>query len=445
MLQAFALAVFVVMMFSPTLVCFAATKGQATSSPANGEGEQKFLFIVETSSASRGINEASRQAVYDLILGGVYRQMRAGDSFGLWTFNEEPRFDFSKQDWTPDAALELASNTTVFLRAQKWRKKANFGPLLAKLDSVVTSVKDLTVFVISLGDPPLEGTVLDSKVNAEYERRASERKKAKKPFITTIIARRGRIVHANVTLPGEKIALPERQAVTVTQNVSTPTNTVPPRRAVGFMIQRNPTNTSLSGDAFVTTTLPESKRVELPATNLAVTTAPPPTNTVVVPPTTNTIVTVAIVTETNAAIVPDTNQPPLVVTEPRTEGTHETAARGALPRIRKVTSPTALPELNLAVPKVDIVQQESTTEALPPEEKPLLPLPGQVTASARELQPTPPAVPIIQVATFSFTTRMLLWTGVGLLAVAVLLLLLLFHRSRPARQGSIISRSLDRR
>src|SRR5467141_3701397 len=91
-----------------------------TNNPSDGN---RFLFIVETSSGSSRLEYGGRQAAFDLIYTGVSAQMHAGDTFGLWTFNEGVFAGvYPMQIWTPDN-IELATSAGQFLKQQRYEKK----------------------------------------------------------------------------------------------------------------------------------------------------------------------------------------------------------------------------------------------------------------------------------------------------------------------------------
>src|SRR6478736_4591254 len=85
--------------------------------PEPAQNGAKFLFIVDTSSTMNRYEHLGRQTVFDLIFSGVSTQMLSGDTFGLWTFNEEVSAGaFPMQVWQADQNLELATRVGVFLK-----------------------------------------------------------------------------------------------------------------------------------------------------------------------------------------------------------------------------------------------------------------------------------------------------------------------------------------
>src|SRR5262245_56979671 len=84
-----------------------ATLSAATNPPAPPPG-QRFLFLVDTSAAMKKIDASTRQALFDLIHSGINGQMTNGDTFGIWTFNEQVYTgQFPMQTWHVDRVVPL--------------------------------------------------------------------------------------------------------------------------------------------------------------------------------------------------------------------------------------------------------------------------------------------------------------------------------------------------
>ena len=70
------------------------------SAPSRGESD-RYLLIVDTSAAMERNAENTPRIVGQLMASGMIGQARAGDTFGLWTYNEVLRTgDFPLQRWT---------------------------------------------------------------------------------------------------------------------------------------------------------------------------------------------------------------------------------------------------------------------------------------------------------------------------------------------------------
>jgi len=211
------------------------------SNPPPPDGN-RFLFVVETSSATARLSYGGRQAVVDMIYTGMFGQMREGDSFAIWNYDEELyRGAYSMQYWKPDD-MELASSGGQFLKSCSYEKKAQYGEALKGIAELVQSIKDVNVFVVSdPGAKPPKGALGNGFVN-EFSQKARKAAQQKQPVITTIVARNGSVSNWMVSVGGEPIKLP---AIAIPQHpkpalvVAKPTPPPAPRVARAPIIMTN--------------------------------------------------------------------------------------------------------------------------------------------------------------------------------------------------------------
>lgn len=198
------------------------------------QGLQKYLFVVDVSTSMEPFEYTSRAALFELIHSGMFGHMRAGDTFGIWPFNEGVFAGlYPMQRWDPEKAADLAGNVTRFLKNRNLSGKSRVDLVLPVVLGVVTNVGDLNVFLISDGKSKIVGTPFDKQINKIYKSRAPEAKKFQRPFVTLLLARQGEFVTAGVTLAGENIPLPPR-----TDPV--PTNPPPSAVAEHHLAKPNP-------------------------------------------------------------------------------------------------------------------------------------------------------------------------------------------------------------
>jgi len=173
----------------------------------------RFLFIVDTSASMKSIDAGTRQTVFDLLFSGIDGYMRTGDTFGVWTYNDQIGAGrYPMKVWDAEDAVDQASNATLFVREQEYTGDNRIEELMMKLSGVSRAATNVNVLLITDGDTKMQGTPVDREINSVYAQRNKERKAAKKPFITTLIVENGRIVNGFVTLAGEASYLPPRPA-----------------------------------------------------------------------------------------------------------------------------------------------------------------------------------------------------------------------------------------
>ena len=189
--------------------------------------ENRFLFVVETSLPMNRMSKAAVETVRELIGSGVQGQMQPGDSFGIWTFNEQLNTDFPMQQWTEGAGEKLAQSSADFLKKKRFEKKGFLLTALQSLVPVVKSSRAITVILVSTGTEPMRGTPFDQQINSTYPVYARELREAKLPFVTTLVGRNGRLVAYSVNsslgpikIPNPPIAQPPVVAKPAT-NIST--------------------------------------------------------------------------------------------------------------------------------------------------------------------------------------------------------------------------------
>jgi hypothetical protein len=191
-------------------LAFLAITTAHSQAPSGSPGEgNRFLFIVETSAAASKLEHGGRQAVFDLIFTGIAGQMKAGDTFGLWTFNDKVSAGvFPMQEWDPENNMELATQAGQYLKAQKYQNKARLDVAVKQLMPVVRAVKDLNIFIVSDPGTRLPDDPLGQGYGPENSKLAARARLAKQPLVTTLIVRNGGISNTLVTVGSEPIRLP---------------------------------------------------------------------------------------------------------------------------------------------------------------------------------------------------------------------------------------------
>ena len=150
------------------------------------------------------------ESLTDLIASGLGGRMHAGDRLGFWTFNEKVYSErILSQTWTPEASRAVADQAGRSLRSQWFEKQTRLDTAIAEIQKAAKASKFLTVILLSDGDSPMVGTPFDRSVNLVYREHFRELQRARKPFITTLVAREGQFVAWAVAVGGGGIKIPE--------------------------------------------------------------------------------------------------------------------------------------------------------------------------------------------------------------------------------------------
>jgi hypothetical protein len=409
-----------------------------TNAPPDRSG--RFLFIVDTSAAMRRRAPAVQKAVENLLRSSMGAQLQAGDTLGVWTFDEELAAGrFPLQRWSPETGASVANNVVAFLKAQRYQKQSRFEVVAPALKLIVKESYRLTVLLVTDGNETITGIPFDREIQGVWERYFKTQQKARMPFITVLRVNRGQIINATVNLapwPVEFPAFPPEPELVEAQKLKSPESKPVPRSTVPslIVIGKKP-EAPAAADTNVVTAAPTENNVpiKVEATSPPVTPATPQLNP----------------DESKPAPAPSlVPTPPEATTKPAEPATPMPSASlppatGAgtpplgSPAPAEATQPVRTPvvETKPALPATPPVAPSATTQP-----------PAGPSSPANEIAPTNPPAPVaLAVQSEPGFSR------VGLVAIGVTILLLaggsffvLQRRARHAAHASLITRSMDR-
>jgi hypothetical protein len=169
----------------------------------------RWLLIVETSRTTQPRAEAVAQIAGNLLLSGMSGQMRAGDTLGVWTFNDALHAGgFPLQNWSPENAKNVAERVALFLAMQKFENRPNLDKVLPTMGGLLTNSAFITVVLITGGGETLRGTPYDRAINSIHKQWQSQQDKALMPFVTVLRAQAGRITDFKVNTPPTTLEMP---------------------------------------------------------------------------------------------------------------------------------------------------------------------------------------------------------------------------------------------
>lgn len=365
-------------------------------SPPGRQHENRFLFIVDTSSAMSVCSNEVVQNVVELMESELHGELRQGDTIGLWTYSDKLYPEFPMQIWTKAAKDDVVADMAAFLEGRAYGKRAHFDKVLPSLNQVIRNSQRLTIFLFSEGAAEFAGTPFDKEINALQKKFAHEFRASHVPFVAVLAANNGEVFSYTVNYPGlvaiPHTAYPEPPPVTNAPVAVVPppeTNAAPPPRPLRSLI--------LSGKK----------------------PAPPP--------------------QAPAPVVV-TPTPAPVVTAPAPVAPMPTPAPAPVP---------------VAAPQPAVIQQPQTPapKPAPIAETPApTPAPSPVSTKTEEPAPAPPvAAPVVPAPTVAAATPSsggqlpLFIIGFALLAIAIVLAIFLVRRNRPTNQSSLITQSIDHR
>jgi len=431
--------------------CFAGEPTRPPKPPADGN---RFLFVVATSQSMERFDHSGRQAVFDLIYTGIDSQMRAGDTYGVWTFSDQTRAGvFPIQVWNPKATLQLASRVGVFLEAQKYGKGARLDRVMVKLLPLIRSVKDVNVLIISDGESRLKGTPFDDRINSTAQKIGFNARRAKKPLVTTLVASNGKIISGSVVIAGEPVKLPGLVALAQTApkaDVKPPVQPVTPPapKVITFLKQPVPISAAPKTDATAPVAGPAEPAAAIAASVAGEQHQSPATQ--INPATSATAVAADSSSPTTRTASPSPSKDPV-------DGQTETGKSSESATLAASTPVTvkALPgdhqnAQSAGTPPGAGNESERGVRATPPLPA-FVPVPTTVAArepvaAADQAAPDLPSAlaAVAAPSLLSISPRGMLLVGAVLLLAGLGLLALIIRCTRVPTQPSIISRSLER-
>ncbi len=418
----------------------------------------RFLFVIETSADNRKSEDANRQAVFDLIVGGVHGQMRTGDTFGLWTFSDEVRAgEFPMTVYASERALEIAGQVATFLQSRKYAKRPDHKPLIKQLRALADSVSDFNVFIFSSGQHHMKGTPFDQNINAAYDAfKKRPAKLARLPLVTSFVVRKGRPSGGSVVLAGERIDLPERPPAIAPG--PTPATNAPPAANAS-----NATNSSSPALAAISATTPTNPPPDLPKVFQIITHSnhlnPPvaaTTNRPSSPPirADATLASLQANATTNATPAPNTPD----AAAPSESGTSIASPETLFATIDPTPNPGAGPNptnhhagYSVTPIKSILAAGANSTPESPLRVAAREPAPTHSTTPKKETSKSASTgIPVVTATTMlpplavGLSPAALLAIGGTLLGATCLLVILVLRRTPPPTRGSLISQSMRR-
>jgi hypothetical protein len=155
---------------------------------------RRWLFLVETSKSMQPRAESVLGVVRGMLASDLSGQLQAGDTLGMWTFNEDLYVGrLPLQTWSPKAREEIMQRTVAFLRSQKYEKQARFNKVAPALGRLINDSELITVILISSGESKVQGLGIDGLINDYYSEWRKQQEKGRIPFIIVLRAQSGQL------------------------------------------------------------------------------------------------------------------------------------------------------------------------------------------------------------------------------------------------------------
>jgi len=398
------------------LACLFAPQARSqTNAPKYGTISSRYLLIVETSRAMGHRSDATLKTVTSLLYSGFSRQIKQGDTLGVWTYNQQLYAGrMPLQRWSTPLQHEIVSATLDFFKGQKYEKQPVFSSVRPALDKVIKDSEYITIVLISSGEEGMSGTPFDDKINELYKTWKVDQEKTKMPFITVLRAKRGTITGYTAVPAPWQVEIPpwpaDPVAKVVERNSQSPT--VPPLIVTGK--KAKPAETTDSSATAATT--PSATAAAAPNT-----TATAPAESAATEPAHGP-------SQTHAAPAPVTTPPQLKVQQSSEAPQNPPAPVPTLPKDASALNPTPKPE-----PTVSLLANSSNTTN-----------PAPLDTAQKSASPPPDISAAIATPGNPLLSGKLIWFGALAVLGTMCIVLIVLNRRPHSEPISLITRSFER-
>lgn len=360
---------------------------------------RRLLVIFETSKVMKDNLRDTEDTLAKLFSTNLKNELHPYDDVAIWTVNDAIHAEESLIDsWEPEEAAIYTGKVCEFLNKQKFSKHASLAPIEPALSRIVKNSEHLTVLIFCDTESHIAGTPYDNGINSIIANTAATLNGKQMSLIIVLRSYKGQYMGSSVNLSADlripKFPAPPKRTPTVNQNTAGPVARAMERPAASL-----PPMIIVGTEA---------------GTNLSLlTNTPPPRPEVTVPPPTAT---------TKSAAVPVTPSPApaeVAVTQPQPARLPET-----------ITQPTPPPAPSQPAPPAVATEPNPAQPIL--QAQPTVPLTNWAAATATAAPPNNGYL-------------ILLAAGLGALATALIITMVLLIRASRPRNSLITSSMYDNR
>ena len=178
--------------------------------PAPQTAGNRFLFIFDTSADMKQRRPAVQAEVNELLATSMGGRLRAGDSLGVWTFDQDLRTgQFPLQHWRPEDAMTIASSINQFVGKQPSANGTRFNALQPQLNQLIQNSARLTVLIFCDGKDEIKWTPYDASINQAFQQRLAGQNRTRQPFVLVLRTQLGQYAGCTVNFPPGMVSVPE--------------------------------------------------------------------------------------------------------------------------------------------------------------------------------------------------------------------------------------------
>ncbi len=176
---------------------------------AQAAQEGRWLLIFDTSSVMKKRLPATELALKNFLASNGGGQIRAGDSVGVWTFDQQLRpGQFPLIHWSPANAVANTSNLVAFIRQQRYTGNTSFAALQPLLGEIISHSERLTVVIFCDGQDEIKWTPYADGINQTFRQNQDERKNSRQPYVLLMRTQQGKYIGCTVNFPPGGLTIP---------------------------------------------------------------------------------------------------------------------------------------------------------------------------------------------------------------------------------------------
>jgi len=208
--------------------------------PAPQTAGNRFLFIFDTSADMKQRRPAVQAEVNELLATSMGGRLRAGDSLGVWTFDQDLRTgQFPLQHWRPEDAMTIASSIDQFVGKQPYANGTRFNALQPQLNQLIQNSARLTVLIFCDGKDEIKWTPYNASINQAFQQRLAGQNRTRQPFVLVLRTQLGQYAGCTVNFPPGMVSVPEFPPLPPPPAPVVKPPTGPPLIMVGTKVETN--------------------------------------------------------------------------------------------------------------------------------------------------------------------------------------------------------------
>ena len=207
----------------------------------------RFLIVVDSSYSMLTRRDSTLGSVQGLVSSGFQDQIRPGEKFAVWTFNDEIDSGSFTAVWDHKRADFVAREASLFAGAYGHKARSNFDLLLSELGHLPALTTNVLVVLFTDGAERIYGTPFDGRINTAFEKEGLSLRTAARPFVVAFTIQEGRFTQPMIfsgrgplrlpTLPRPAPATPP-PAQTLAAQPKKPGPVALPPPEPGFKVER---------------------------------------------------------------------------------------------------------------------------------------------------------------------------------------------------------------